>query len=182
MSRILYWLVVTLTISPVAAAQSDQWRLPNRKANPTQQREPKKPASTLNPIKWAFPTPGLTSVEVAGESYYQLAPEAFGRRRNLGEDKSVETAVILFTPQAIATAKLLQIDQPNLIPDVNRFVAAMAVMIAVEKPADYKNEFIGQGPLFNMQFYFFQTKSGVVGASVSEDRLRVLIVPAPSQQ
>ena len=69
------------------------------------------------------------------------------------------------------------------MPDVNKFLTAYAVKLAVETPTDFTNGFIGVGKLEGHALYLYKTKSGAnVGAVVSDDQRRILIMPAPSEK
>jgi len=176
---ILLLVVMLASCAPALAQKSDEWW----KMSDARPANPKREAGrlTLNPIAWAFPAPGQVSVEIGGETYYQLAPEVFGRRRTIGEGKDIETALILFTPQGVAGIQMIQIQEPTLIPDLDRFFTMMAVKLAVKTPTGHFNEYVGKGRVFDMPFYFYGTKGGVsVGASISADHRRVLVMPAPS--
>jgi len=136
------------------------------------------PALVWKSIKWAFPAPGMVALELEGGTAYRLGENAYGFKR---EYNGRELRVVMFAPKVAAAAELVHIQDPKGMPDVDKFLAALAVELAVETPADFTNKYLGSGKLDGRPLYLFETKSGAnVGAQVSEQRSLVLVMPAPS--
>ncbi len=88
-----------------------------------------------------------------------------------------------YAPEIIAAAELVHAQDPKGMPDVDKFLAALAVANAVDTPEGLTNGFIGSGKLDGRELYLFKTNSGAnVGAQVSDDRKLVIVIPAPSEK
>lgn len=136
------------------------------------------PQLTWKPVKWAFPTPEMLTVELDGKKVYQLGKNVYGFKH---EHNGIEIRVVMFAPELAAAAELTHIQDPKGLPDVDMFLAAIGVMKAVETPEGYINKYLGSGKLDDRPLYIFETKSGAnVGAQVSDKRNLVIVMPAPS--
>ena len=108
-----------------------------------------------------------------------LHPEVLGTRETK-EDS--ESAMIFLSSKIVAAVVLLNAQEPAKVPEVERYLTTIAVEKAVHTPKDYTNRYLGSGMVNGSLVYFYRTRSGAnVGASVSQDRRRVLVVPAPSE-
>ena len=165
---------------PCFAQKSDEWwkmSKPKPQASPRQSGDEK---LVWKPVKWSFPQPGMITLEQDGKKVYQLAKEVFAQK---SEHYGHEIAFILFTPELLAMVKLARAQEPEKMPDVDKFLTAIAVLKAVETPEGYDNPYIGNGEMEGLRFYFYKTKSGAnVGAAVTQKGRRILIIPAPSEQ
>jgi hypothetical protein len=133
---------------------------------------------TWKPVEWAFPTPGMLTVELDGKKVYQLGKNVYGLKH---EHNGIDVRVVLFAPELAAAAELTHIQDPKGLPDVDMFLAAVGVMKAVETPEGFTNKYLGEGKLDGRALYIFETKSGAnVGAQVSDKRNLVIVMPAPS--
>lgn len=185
MLRISILAALFFTFCAPAVGQNDWWKMPGtQKANPpTQQILPPNQKSTalvFKAVKWSFPGPDVNYVTIEDRIYYILAPEVFGTRGSF--KNGLETAVIVFSPRLTALAQLMHIQEPATVPDVDRFLASMAVLKAVETPSEFTNRFLGSAPVDGLLVHFFRTYSGAnVGAYVDTDRRKVLIMQAPTE-
>lgn len=173
------WSALIIATPMPGFAQDTPWRMPGTQlVNP--KRETPDDRLVWKPVKWAFPADGQVSLELEGKTFYQLGPEVFGKRGNF--KKGMETAVIIFSPKLAALASMIHIQEPDTVPDIDQFLAAVAVMRAVETPDGYTNQYLGNGRVDGLLVYFYRTRSGAnVGAHVGSDRRRVLVMPAPSE-
>jgi hypothetical protein len=138
------------------------------------------PQLELKEVKWSFPKVGMQLKDIGGVQAYDLGNNVYGV-----EDTNNGLSIrLIFIPSSIVVAaeKVHREDSAGM-PDVNKFLTAYAVKLAVETPTDFTNGFIGIGKLEGHALYLYKTKSGAnVGAVVSDDQRRILIMPAPSEK
>jgi hypothetical protein len=130
------------------------------------------------PITWAFPKQGMETKEVAGDTFYVISKDILARKM---EVSGLIVGVVLFAPNIAALAERAHLQDPSGLPDIDKFLTAVAVEKAIETPNDYLNQYLGKGVVSERLYYFYKTKSGVnVGATINEERTLIMIMPVPT--
>ena len=138
------------------------------------------PQLELKEVKWTFPRVGMQPKDMGGVQAYDLGNNVYGVEDT---NNGLSIRLIFIPSSVVVAAEKVHLEDPTGMPDVNKFLTAYAVKLAVETPTDFTNGFIGVGKLEGRALYLYRTKSGAnVGAVVSDDQRRILIMPAPSEQ
>jgi hypothetical protein len=132
------------------------------------------------PVAWAFPKERMKTKDINGIKAYELGKEVYGA---VGDFEGKVFRMIVLPDNIILAAERVHRADPKGMPDVDQFLTAYAVSLAVESPDGYHNEPLGRGPMDGKMTYIFKTKSGAnVGAFLSENRKIITILPAPSMK
>jgi hypothetical protein len=138
------------------------------------------PQLELKEVKWSFPRVGMKVKDFDGVQAYDLGNDFYGVEDTTN---GLSVGLILIPATVVFLAEKKHREDPAGMPDVNKFLTAYAVQLAVETPANFTNGFLGVGKLEGHPIYLYKTKSGAnVGAVLSDDRRRIIIMPAPSEK
>lgn len=135
----------------------------------------------IKPVSWTFPKPGIATKVIDGDTYYQLAERIYATKTITAE--CLTLVFVMLPPEMVEIGELARQHEAPKPYDVDKFLAAAAVLKAVETPEGYDNEYLGKTLINGKLFYIFKTKSGAnVGANVNGERSVVVIMPTPEMK
>lgn len=128
-------------------------------------------------VRWSFPKPGMETTEVNGKTVYQLSPTVTGVKSSIGGAQ----LMIINIPADIGwKADKAHADDPEALPDVEKYIAALGVKYAVETSEGFTSASLGSREIDGVRYYIFSTSTGAnVAAAVSDDRTFIFVTPAP---